>query len=1072
VEIAGRTGELAALHAAWDVAVRGRAQLVVVRGEAGIGKTALATAFSAEAARGGAIVAWGRAWESGWAPPFWPWTQVIRVLVDRFGEDAVTGGHARLGPLLPEFGRGGVDEGFTEEARFFLFDAVNAALARVTAVQPLVVVLDDLHAADVPTLLLTTFLAGHPDDRALLVLGTFRPHEASQRPDVAELVADLERQSETRIPLGPLDADDLVRLVELETGTSPDASLVSLVNRTSEGNPLFARELVRIFEHAAPETSYPPGAIPATIRDVIDRRLGGVNERTREVLATAAVIGRDFGFDVLAEVEEAAEATAACAEGRRHQIVVGSGDAWSFTHVLLRDALYDSLVPAARADRHRRVGEAIERVYAHDLDPHLAELAQHFLEAPTDVRHAKGLVHAVAAGARARRLLAYEEAAALYQRAIEVSVPAAASTAERCELLVAAGEALVRGGRVDEGRALCAEAFELAEALPNFPLMARAAEWYAGLIVEGGVVNEEAVRLLERALAHAGPDDSEAKALVLGRLAQELTFNDDPERRRRLAREAIAVARRTGSTRTLAETLAWVYPPLATPDVAEEALAVATEQARLAADLGDLELEVRARASRTNQLLELGRIVEFRAEVEWLRKRVANVGAPVLRWIADFEPVLALVHGDLDGAQELAENALNRSPGQSNVLAGYVGQVAQLAWERGRLIEIEALLEVGGEGRPRARSALRSMLAAGRIQAGRTEEARPELANLVAEVGDTGMTGVMTLMTVGWLAESAALIGDRDAAAILYGLLLPYAGRHIALPIMRPTVYLGTTSRHLGNLANVLGRPDDATAHHRQALRLHAELEAAVYVGYSQFELAAVLVARGRPADAQEAERLLAEAQATAERMGLPWLLTRTEQSARPSTGPVSSREAALVRDGELWSVSYAGTTSLLRDSMGLGYLSRLLRQPGVEIHCLELSAGTAETHAGGDGGPVLDDRAKAAYRSRIEDLDDELSEAERFGDDERAAKARVEKDAIIDELARAVGLGGRDRRMGSAAERARVNVTRHVRGALAKIAEINPALGRHLNIAVRTGHFCAYEPSAAESLVTWRLDR
>jgi hypothetical protein len=330
----------------------------------------------------------------------------------------------------------------------------------------------------------------------------------------------------------------------------------------------------------------------------------------------------------------------------------------------------------------------------------------------------------------------------------------------------------------------------------------------------------------------------------------------------------------------------------------------------------------------------------------------------------------------------------------------------------------------------------------------------------------------MTLMTTGWLAEGVVLIRDEDLASALYGVLAPYAGRHIALPIMRPTVYLGTTSRHLGNLAGLLGRSEEAEAHHRQALRLHAELESSVYVGYSQVELGSVLLARETPAEADEGERLISEAVATANRLGLSWLLAIAERSAVARRPPEQgmTREASMLREGDYWSVIYAGAAGRLRDGKGLGYLARLLRQPGVEIHCLDLSAERGPSGLRGDSGPVLDEKAKAAYRSRIEDLDDEIAEAQGFGDGERAARASAERDAVLEELARAVGLGGRDRRMGATSEKARVNVTRHIRGAMAKITELNPALGRHLNITVRTGQFCSYDPSAAETAVTWRL--
>ena len=1072
-EIAGRAAELAALDEALESCRTGRSRLAVVTGEAGIGKTALAEAFTADATSAGAAVAWGRGWESGWAPPFWPWTQVVRVLGERFGEHVGVASDEWLARLLPELRKGRLDEGITEESRFFLFDAVRVSLLQAAQVQPLVIVLDDLHAADVPSLLLTEFLAGHPGEHALLIVATFRPREAHQRADAAEIVGRIERQSDVRLRLGPLDREEIGHLVEIETGHAPDDGLVAVVSDTSEGHPLFARELLHVVAHPDTSGRVDRPELPRTVRDLIDRRLEVLPEDIRDVLATAAVIGRDVPTELVGEIHGADASSAAFALAEREEIVITTDRGTSFSHILLRDGLYDGLDPPERAVRHQRVAETIERQYAQDLDAHVPALAHHYLLAPEPTRSEKGLVYAVAAGARARRLLAYEEAAELYRRAVDVATAAGAPAAERCELLVALGEALVRGGRLPDGRPVCAEAFELADQLGDFRLMARAAEWFAGLYVEGGVVNAEAVRLLERALIRAGPEVSDAKALVLGRLAHELTFDEDAVRRWTLAREAIAVARQTGSTRTLAETLTWAYNALSNHDIAEEALTVATENARLAADLGDIELEVRARASRTNQLLELGRIREFYAEVGWLRARVGNIGAPMLRWIADFDPVIALMRGELDRATAAAEEALNRSRGESNVLAGYVGQRAQVAWERGELMDMEALLLMGGDGRPQTRPLLRAMLAAARAQSGRHEEARVEVDNVLTSLERPGrVLDVMGLVTLGWLAETVTVTSDAPNAARLVELLQPYDGRHVSLLIMRPTVYLGTTCRHLGNLAAVLGRFDDAEMHHRRALGMHADVEAPVYVGYTQVELAAVLRQRGRAGDASSAAELHAEGMAAAQRMGLRWLATLGARLEEASVTTPPAADARLVCEGDFWAVSYAGHVARIRDAKGIRYLERLLRQPGTEIHSLDLAGDGTSIRETGDAGALLDDRAKAQYRARIEDLEEEMREAEEFHDDGRAAKARLELETIAGELGRALGLGGRDRRFGSDAERARVNVTRHIKGAVAKIAEASPALGRHLAATVRTGHFCCYEPAAAEVRVDWHLGR
>jgi hypothetical protein len=185
------------------------------------------------------------------------------------------------------------------------------------------------------------------------------------------------------------------------------------------------------------------------------------------------------------------------------------------------------------------------------------------------------------------------------------------------------------------------------------------------------------------------------------------------------------------------------------------------------------------------------------------------------------------------------------------------------------------------------------------------------------------------------------------------------------------------------------------------------------------------------------------------------------------------ARRAGLMREGELWTLTHGGGSVHLKHSKGLGYLARLLGDPHAEVHVVELQAGAPvpELRAEADaGGAWLGEEAKRAYRERLVELEDQLEEAERWGDVERAARAREERELIGRELARAVGLGGRDRPAGSAAERARVNTTRAIRGAIKRIEECDPSLGRHLDRAVRTGTFCSYDP-APQDEVTWSMN-
>ncbi len=179
-------------------------------------------------------------------------------------------------------------------------------------------------------------------------------------------------------------------------------------------------------------------------------------------------------------------------------------------------------------------------------------------------------------------------------------------------------------------------------------------------------------------------------------------------------------------------------------------------------------------------------------------------------------------------------------------------------------------------------------------------------------------------------------------------------------------------------------------------------------------------------------------------------------------------------REGEFWTIAFEGAAFRLRDTKGLHYVAALLREPGRELHALDLQAvqpGEDETRRppGSDAGPILDAQAKAMYRERLKELADELREAEQYNDRERAARAMEEREVVAHELAAAVGLGGRDRKAASDAERARVNVTRSIRAALERIVEHSPALGRHFAATLRTGQFCSYVPDPRVP-VRWEL--
>jgi hypothetical protein len=338
----------------------------------------------------------------------------------------------------------------------------------------------------------------------------------------------------------------------------------------------------------------------------------------------------------------------------------------------------------------------------------------------------------------------------------------------------------------------------------------------------------------------------------------------------------------------------------------------------------------------------------------------------------------------------------------------------------------------------------------------------------------------------------SAHLNEPEAAGSLYPILLPYAGHIIAFTAPQPVVCHGSASYYLALLATVTARWAEAADQFEAAIQAHDRLGAGSFLARTRFEYARMLLRRGRAADRSRAVELLDRALATASTLGMAAVAEgiqtlRAAQTAGPLPEEPAAAEAAAPegsrnvfrREGEYWTVCYEEAVVRLKDAKGLRHLARLLAHPGREFHAADLEAAEGQASPAapvgprrraedgelqvrpdlGDAGELLDATAKAAYKARLEELRAELEEAEGRNDPARAAKARAERDFLVDELARAVGLGGRDRRAASHTERARLNATRAIRAAMANLARANPSLGRHLSSTIRTGRYCSYTP-------------
>jgi hypothetical protein len=278
----------------------------------------------------------------------------------------------------------------------------------------------------------------------------------------------------------------------------------------------------------------------------------------------------------------------------------------------------------------------------------------------------------------------------------------------------------------------------------------------------------------------------------------------------------------------------------------------------------------------------------------------------------------------------------------------------------------------------------------------------------------------------------------RPACEVLYQALAPYAAG--AVMVGAAITFRGAVAYYLGLLATVLDRPEEAGDHFRHAADVHRRLGARAWRLPTRQQLAGLLPG---PPTAQE-----------------------QPGGEAPATG------GTFRRDGALWTLAYAGREVRMRDAKGLRDLATLLRAPGRPVHVADLLAGRADQEAaaadlrlGAD--EVLDDRARREIRARLLELEDETEEANPWHDAERAARATLERDALLREVAAAAGLGGRARRLGDQSERARKTVTARIRHLIDRVERVHPALGAHLRASVTTGTFCTYSPP---SPTAWEL--
>lgn len=1076
--IVGRTTELAALVGGLDEARQGRGGVWFVTGEPGIGKTRLVEEAAERAIAAGASVHWGRCWEAGGAPAYWPWIEVLRALSrappSSHAKQAIVERAAVLSQLLPELAGVGnaraIEPLGGERGRFELFDALACALCEAAREQPLVLVIEDLHVADDATLSVLELLNQPARSSRLCVIGTLRDADAR----LARGGGALERlaRGPRCIELARLDKTAVGEFLAKAAGAPPSAATCDAVHRVTEGNPLFLVEVSRLLgEQRGWQSAENLGLIiPRSVRHAIRARLGRLSARARDALEVASVLGRQFRAVTLAGLAErplaelAAPLTEALDEGILSEIAPAE---FRFSHVLLREVLHQDLDEARRAALHWEAADALRRRPGHETA--WSEIAHHSLEAGPAAREV-----AVEACTRAAQesltTLAFADAAEWFTRALAALGQDPSSDVERRgPLLLSLAEAQFHSGDLAAGQSTCRRALGLARALGDGELFAQAA-LVCGTVLQYAVVDTALVGLLREALAALPEGPSATRAIVMARLAAAEQPAPEPETFFRLARDAIAMARSVGDSKVLLDTLRYAISALMDLAPPGERLELNREYVRLAQARHQPIEALRGSMRLVFDQLELGDLAAMDASIQNVEELARRLGHPFYTWRAEaFRGMQAIFAGRLSEAEgriEVAERLgqAGRDPTvatavafQRRALARALGRDEEVLAAMARIAPLFAGSELGT-------LSVRVMTAEALVRVGRVEQAaahvgRDDLMRLIG-YGDVSvfapLASVALALRLPEVADAALAVLDAWPRAFA-------SGGMTTMTAGEPVLYIRAT------LQRAAKRFDQAERCYTRALEQAEQAGAAPFAAAIALDHALLLAERDDALRSAEIQALCRRALASAESLGADGLARRAralcadgaQDRAVPSSEPRTPPRAdgvAIERDGESWVVRSGSLQLRLADSKGLKWLAQLVSEPGRDFHVLDLCA-AAGTLDAGDAGELLDPQAREEYRERVQSLEAELSQAREHNDAGRAGALADELEFLRTELSRALGLGGRERRASSAAERARINVQRRLRDALRRITLQHAELGQRLERSVKTGLYCSYRP-------------
>lgn len=861
----GRDDAMHQLRAAWDDALLGRRRVVVIEGEAGAGKTRLAAQFAAEAHARGAVIMWGRATAEA-IVPYEALVEALRTVLRTVSDNArqrVLDGRSGLGMLVPFVGGDERDVATTPELgtdRYVLFETVAELMDAESAVHPIVFVLDDVQYADGLTLRLLQHLLRHERQARLLIVGTVRTMPPVDNPNVDVFMADMRRDDTLHnIQLTGLDESEVAELLDV-SGSEIPASKAAMILEATRGNAFYVTELA---EHGDATT------MPASVRDVLNVRLGWLPASSHRLVTFAAVAGSSatmpvlalatgFGSDEFIDAADAALADGVLAEDP-------STGVFAFRHALVEQVVLDRISQTRRATMHLSIADALEAVGGGAL-----ELAHHLLAAGRLVAPDRAVMAAVTAGRRALDVLAYEDGLQWAQKALGVS--GRIESRSRCEALLLSSDAQRALGDRQAARTAAAEAADEARLTADPLMLARAAEAVAlaraGIGFDFGTEDDGLDDLLREALRGLPDTDVTHRSRLLGASLSNAAAAGDLLALRGLSVEALELADAHGqlmlvATAHLAARMSnWRVHLLDARLAADRHALAAAEKS------GSKHLQLNALLYGISDLTEAGEILEAYTWFLRLRTLAAEVRQPVYdAFVGFFDATVALLRGEYERSAQLADEALLRGLQSHGVNAeqAWSGQTFIRAWDRGELATMTSLVEQAA-ARPPHLAIWKVALAACLVSSGRGDEARPVLDELITPDGIAHNPDSLYLAIGALLVEIAREVGTPHHAELLCKHLLPYRGRVIVTGLGRAS--LGPLDRFIGVAAFMAGDLQLADQLLAGAVAQSQAMMAVPHVARAMYDRATVLDARFGLGSA-EAAALRDEALRLAEGIGL-----------------------------------------------------------------------------------------------------------------------------------------------------------------------------------------------------------